>query len=89
MTLIGGAALPTFILAGLSIVIWLSVAVVLGVVMGLRSGGRFDNSMSVITYVTYALPTFILGFVLIWVFILNILSTSPSIGSQPRSPNTT
>lgn len=78
MTLIGGAALPTFILAGLSIVIWLSVAVVLGVVMGLRSGGRFDNSMSVITYVSYALPTFILGFALIWIFavVLNLTPVS-------------
>lgn len=78
MTLIAGAALPTFILAGLSIVIWLTLAVILGVVMGLRNGGGFDNSMSVVTYVTYALPTFILGFVFIWVFavILNLTPVS-------------
>jgi peptide/nickel transport system permease protein len=78
MSLISRAALPTFILAGLSIVLWLSAAVVLGVVMGLRNGGRFDNSMSVITYVSYALPTFILGFVLIWIFavVLNLTPVS-------------
>lgn len=76
--LISRAALPTIILAGLSIVIWLSIAVVLGVVMGLKSGGRFDNSMSVVTYVTYALPTFILGFVLIWVFAVTLNLTPVS-----------
>lgn len=78
MLSIARAALPTLILAGISIILWLSAAVILGVIMGLRSGGRFDNSMSVVTYVSYALPTFILGFVLIWIFavVLNLTPVS-------------
>jgi peptide/nickel transport system permease protein len=65
---IGGALLPTVILASLSAIIWLSIAVILGVITGLRSGGKLDNATSVITYVTYSVPTFLLGFGLIWVF---------------------
>ena len=78
MSLISRAALPTFILAGLSIVIWLTTAVILGVYMGLRSGSRFDNTMSVATYVTYSLPTFLLGLALIWIFavVLNLTPVS-------------
>jgi peptide/nickel transport system permease protein len=78
MSLISRAALPTFILAGLSIVIWLTTAVILGVYMGLRSGSRFDNTMSVATYVTYSLPTFLLGLGLIWIFavVLNLTPVS-------------
>jgi len=62
------ALLPTLMLATLAAVIWLSVAVVLGVLTGLRNGGVFDNSVSVITYVLYSLPTFLLGFAMIWIF---------------------
>ena len=65
---IGGALLPTLILAGLSAALWLSIAVVLGVVTALRNGGLFDNAFSVFTYVTAAFPTFILGFALISIF---------------------
>ena len=79
MYLIAGAALPTLILAGLSIVIWLSTAVILGVVMGIRSGGKFDNTMSVVTYVSYSLPTFLLGFVMIWLFAI-VLDLTPVSG---------
>ena len=87
MYLISGAALPTLILAGLSIVIWLSIAIILGVVMGIRSGGKFDNTMSVVTYVSYSLPTFLLGFMMIWLFaiVLNITPVS-GMGDSRISP---
>jgi peptide/nickel transport system permease protein len=65
---ISGALLPTLILAGLSAVLWLSLAVVLGVITALRNGGLFDNAFSVFTYITAAFPTFILGFALISIF---------------------
>ncbi len=65
---IAGALLPTLILASLAAAIWLSIAVVLGVFLGLKNGGIIDNSASVVTYVLYSVPTFLLGFALIWVF---------------------
>jgi len=65
---ISGALLPTLILAGLSAALWLSLAVILGVITALRNGSLFDNSFSVFTYVTAAFPTFILGFALISIF---------------------
>lgn len=69
---LAGALLPTFILAGLSAVIWLSIAVVLGVATALRNGSLFDNSVSVVTYVLYSVPTFLLGFSLIWIFAVTL-----------------
>ena len=65
---IGAALVPTLILASLAALIWLSIAVLLGVYTGLKNSGTFDNITSVMTYVTYAVPTFLLGFALIWVF---------------------
>jgi peptide/nickel transport system permease protein len=87
------ALLPTLILALLSATIWLSAAVLLGVITGLKNGGTFDNSASAITYVLYCVPTFLLGFGLIWIFavVLHVLPVSgmtdprnmPSFGSDP------
>ena len=56
-----------FILGSLSALIWLSLAIVLGVATGLKNGGRLDNTVSVVTYVLNSFPTFILGFALIWI----------------------
>ena len=70
--MIGHAALPTLILAGLSIAIWLTLAVILGVWTGLKNGSRFDNTVTTLTYVTSTFPTFILGFMLIWVFAVTL-----------------
>jgi peptide/nickel transport system permease protein len=69
---IAQAALPTLILAGLSIVIWLTLAVILGVWTGLKSGSKFDNTVTTFTYVTSTFPTFILGFMLIWIFAVTL-----------------
>lgn len=90
---IGGALVPTLILATLSAVIWLTIAVILGVITGLRNGGALDNATSVLTYVTYSVPTFLLGFALIWVFavVLDWLPVSgmtdarnmPTFGTEP------
>ena len=81
------------ILATLSAVIWLTIAVILGVITGLRNGGALDNATSVLTYVTYSVPTFLLGFALIWVFavVLDWLPVSgmtdarnmPTFGTEP------
>ena len=90
---LAGALLPTFILGSLSALIWLSLAIVLGVATGLKNGGRLDNTVSVITYVLNSFPTFILGFALIWIFAVTLHLTpvsgmtdgrlSPAFGSDP------
>jgi peptide/nickel transport system permease protein len=86
------ALLPTLILALLSAAIWLTIAVLLGVATGLKNGGLFDNGVSVVTYVLYSFPTFLLGFSLIWIFavLLHVLPVSgmtdprnmPAFGSE-------
>lgn len=75
---LGHALLPTFILALLSSVIWLSLAVVLGVATALRNGSKFDHSVSIVTYVMNSFPTFILGFWLIWIFAVTLHLTPVS-----------
>jgi peptide/nickel transport system permease protein len=73
------AALPTFILAGFALVIWIGIAVVIGVYAAVRRYSLFDQAATVFAYVGYAMPTFWLGIMLIFIFSgpgLNILPAS-------------
>jgi peptide/nickel transport system permease protein len=73
------AALPTFILASVAIVIWLTVAVAIGVTAAVRRYSLFDQVATIFAYVGFALPTFWLGIMLIYIFSgpgLNILPAS-------------
>jgi ABC-type dipeptide/oligopeptide/nickel transport system permease component len=70
------AALPTFILASFALVIWLSIAIVLGVVAAVKRYSWFDQLVTIFSYVGFAMPTFWLGIMLIYIFSgpgLNIL----------------
>ena len=70
------AALPTFILAGTALVLWIVVAIVLGVYAAIHRYSLFDQGATVFAYVGYAMPTFWLGIMLIFAFSgpgLNIL----------------
>jgi peptide/nickel transport system permease protein len=70
------AALPTFILAGVALVVWLFVAVTMGVYAAIKRYSLFDNAATVFSYVGFAMPTFWLGIMLIFIFSgpgLNIL----------------
>jgi peptide/nickel transport system permease protein len=70
------AALPTFILATFALVIWLSIAIVLGVVAAVKRYSWFDQIVTIFSYVGFAMPTFWLGIMLIYIFSgpgLNIL----------------
>jgi peptide/nickel transport system permease protein len=75
---LGHALLPTFILALLASVIWLSLAVLLGIATALRNGSKFDHITSIVTYVMNSFPTFILGFWLIWIFAVTLHLTPVS-----------
>ena len=62
------AALPTFILAGVAMVVWLTIAIVLGVYAAIHRYSLFDNGATVFSYVGLAMPTFWLGIMLIFIF---------------------
>jgi peptide/nickel transport system permease protein len=76
MTRITRAALPTLILAGLALVIWITIAILIGVFAAIKRYSLFDQAATVFAYVGFAMPTFWLGIMLIFVFSgpgLNIL----------------
>lgn len=90
---IARAALPTFILAGNALVIWILVALLIGVYAAIHRYSLFDQAATVFAYVGYAMPTFWLGIMLIFLFSgpgLNILPAggmtetrlSPPFGSE-------
>jgi peptide/nickel transport system permease protein len=77
--MIARAALPTFILAGVSFVIWITVAIFLGVTSAIKRYSFFDQATTIFCYVGFAIPTFWLGIMLITIFSgtgLNILPAS-------------
>jgi peptide/nickel transport system permease protein len=70
------AALPTAILCGTALVIWLALAILIGSYSAIRRYSLFDQAATVFAYVGYAMPTFWLGIMLILIFSgpgLNIL----------------
>jgi len=76
---IARAALPTLILAGIAFVIWISVALLIGVYAATKRYSLFDQLATIFAYVGFAMPTFWLGIMLLVVFSgggLNILPAS-------------
>jgi peptide/nickel transport system permease protein len=70
------AALPTLILASFALVIWIAVAILIGVYAAVKRYSLFDQVATIFAYVGYAMPTFWLGIMLIFIFSgpgLNIL----------------
>ncbi len=94
MSRIARGALPTFILATFALVIWLSIAILIGVTAAVKRYSWFDQLATIFAYVGFAMPTFWLGIMLIFLFSgpgLNILPASgmtdtrasPAFGSDP------
>jgi peptide/nickel transport system permease protein len=71
------AALPTAILVGLALLIWISVSILIGTYAAVRRYSFFDQAATVFAYVGYAMPTFWLGIMLIFAF------TGPGLGLLP------
>jgi len=70
------AALPTFILAGFALIIWIVIAILIGVYAAIHRYSLFDQAATIFAYVGFAMPTFWLGIMLIYLFSgpgLNIL----------------
>ncbi len=87
------SALPTSILAGLALVLWIALAILIGTLAAIRRYSFFDQVTTVFSYVGFAMPTFWLGIMLLVIFSgggLNILpaggmvttGVSPAFGSN-------
>ncbi|MHB8459238.1 MAG: ABC transporter permease [Candidatus Limnocylindrales bacterium] len=59
---------PTVILAGTAYVIWVFLALILGVYAAVRRYSFFDSALTIFNYIGYSLPTFWLGLILITLF---------------------
>ena len=58
----------TFILAGTALVLWVAIAILLGVYAAVHRYSLFDQTVTFFSYVFYSLPTFWLGLNLIFIF---------------------
>jgi peptide/nickel transport system permease protein len=67
-SLIAQRVLPTFILAGCAVFVWIFFAIVTGVLSAVRQYGKTDTAITVFNYVGFAFPTFWLGLMLIIIF---------------------
>jgi peptide/nickel transport system permease protein len=90
---IARAALPTLILAGTALFIWIASAILLGVLAAVRRYSTFDQLATVFSYVGFAMPTFWLGIMLILIFGVSLkvlpisgmvdARLSPAFGTDP------
>jgi peptide/nickel transport system permease protein len=62
------AALPTFILATVALFIWVSTAILIGVFSAIKRYSWFDQIATIFSYVGFAIPTFWLGIMLVYIF---------------------
>lgn len=76
----------TFILMGTAFLIWVTFAILLGVTAAVKRYSLFDQSVTLLSYIFYSLPTFWLGLILIFVFAV-ALNWLPAQGIVPtRGP---
>ena len=62
----------TLILMTTAFLIWVSLAIVLGVIAAVKRYSLFDQSVTLMSYIFYSLPTFWLGLMLIYIFAVNL-----------------
>jgi peptide/nickel transport system permease protein len=65
---IARAALPTLILAVMALFIWITTAILIGVYSAIRRYSWFDQISTIFAYVGFAVPTFWLGIMLVYIF---------------------
>jgi peptide/nickel transport system permease protein len=84
LELIGERLPATLLLMIIAFVIWVSLAIVLGVLAAVKRYSIFDQSVTFLSYIFYSLPTFWLGLILIYLFgvTLRILPTQGIIDSR-------
>ena len=62
----------TLVLMTTAFLIWITIAVVLGVLAAVKRYSLFDQAVTLFSYIFYSLPTFWLGLVLIYIFAVNL-----------------
>ena len=80
---IGKAALPTAILAGSALILWVTFSILIGTLSAIKRYTFFDTAATVFSYVGFAMPTFWLGIMLIYAF------SGPGLDILPASGMTT
>jgi peptide/nickel transport system permease protein len=70
-SLIGQRILPTAILGGVALVVWVLIALATGVLAAVKRYGKADTAITIFNYVGFSFPTFWLGLMLIVVFAAN------------------
>ena len=83
-----GERIPgTLFLTVTALVLWVSVAIFVGVYAAVRRYSLFDHAMTFFSYVFYSLPTFWLGLMLIFIFgpMLDLLPTGGVVSAREWS----
>jgi peptide/nickel transport system permease protein len=62
----------TLILMGTAFIIWVTVAILFGVIAAVKRYSMFDQGVTFTSYIFYSLPTFWLGLILIFVFAVTL-----------------
>jgi peptide/nickel transport system permease protein len=75
----------TFLLMATAFTIWVSLAVVLGVIAAVKRYSLFDQGVTLFSYVLYSLPTFWLGLILIYFFAVQLRWLPPQGIVDPRN----
>jgi peptide/nickel transport system permease protein len=65
---IGARLLPTAILAGTALVIWIILAFIFGIIAAVKRYTKTDTAITISTYVGLSFPTFWLGLMLVLIF---------------------
>jgi len=66
--LIGERALNTFWLSLLSVILLYLIAIPLGILAGRYQNSRLDKTIVLYSFITYAIPTFVLGLIFLFLF---------------------
>jgi peptide/nickel transport system permease protein len=78
----------TLILMITAFLVWTSLAIVLGVIAAIRRYSVFDQTVTLMSYILYSLPTFWLGLMLIYIFAVNFGVLPPQGIIDSRAPAT-
>lgn len=67
-TLIGQRAYNTLLLSIVSVLLSYSISIPLGILAGRYQDSKLDKSIIVYNYISYAIPTFVLALLMLWLF---------------------
>ena len=77
LDMIGERVPATLVLMITAFVIWVTVAIVIGVIAAVKRYSLFDQAVTFFSYIFYSLPTFWLGLILIFIFAVGLRWVPP------------